>query len=719
MTATRGTSAAEAAVRAAIDTGRVPSSEPTGVGPVDVLVTCADATGIPLTDERIGAAARVRPGSADAAARALGLAVRPVDLAAAGRWWAFGTEPLAAQDPDGSWAALVPTRRGLARVGPDGRTRVVSSADAGRYRPQAWAVIATFADDCEGRELREAGRLARASGSGRDLAVLGAIGLVATLVGTLVPILSGQIVGELVPTGETWRIVAITVILVLAAALSALVLSASSIVAQRVTTRSSLRLTSAAYERIFRLRTAFHRDHQPGELAERGVGIETFRTGVAGAIPPVVAALGTIVASVLVLASVSTSLALGVVALSLLVLGVGAVALPRLLRDARSYTDTSIELSGLTFSMLGAIAKIRTAGAEQRMFDRWMFRFAHQQRAVRQLNIRTMVLGLVAALPASLVPMVLVVGEVSGSAPMSIGAFTTATAAAAQAAGALATVLPVVVGLAALTPLVRALRPVLGAPAEPRGSAANDPGDLRGDIALDHVGFGYDPEVPVLVDVSFRVPAGTMTAIVGPSGSGKSSIVRLLLGLEVPRTGAVLVDGVSLSSLDRGAVLAQMGVVPQEAALVPGSILDNILAAAPDLDEAAAWRAAERAQIADDIRAMPMGMQTVVSDGASTFSGGQRQRLMIARALVRDPRVLVLDEATSALDNPTQERVAASIAEAGATRIVAAHRLSTIRRADQILVLERGRIVERGTYDELVDAGGPFGRLAARQLTAR
>ena len=381
--------------------------------------------------------------------------------------------------------------------------------------------------------------------------------------------------------------------------------------------------------------------------------------------------------------------------------------------------NSSIELSGLTFSMLGGITKIRSAGAEQRMFDRWMFRFAHQQRAVRRLNIRTMVIGFVATVPVSLVPILLVLGEVSGTTSMSLGQFTTATAAAAQAAGALAGLLPLVVSLASLTPLVRALRPILEAPAEPRGSAADDPGPLEGDHALDHVSFGYEPDVPVLVDVSLRVPAGTMTAIVGASGSGKSSIVRMLLGLEAPGEGTVLFDGMALSSLDRNAVLAQMGIVPQDAALVPGSILDNILVAAPDLDEAAAWRAAERAQIADDIRGMPMGMQTVVSDGASTFSGGQRQRLMIARALVREPRILVLDEATSALDNPTQERVAASISDLDETRIVVAHRLTTIRAADQIVVLDDGRIVESGTYDDLVDAGGVFGRMAARQLIAR
>ena len=159
-----------------------------------------------------------------------------------------------------------------------------------------------------------------------------------------------------------------------------------------------------------------------------------------------------------------------------------------------------------------------------------------------------------------------------------------------------------------------------------------------------------------------------------------------------------------------------MGVVPQESALIPGPILDNILASAPGATLEDAWRAAERAGIAEDIRNMPMGMSTVISDGASTFSGGQKQRLMIARALVHEPKILILDEATSALDNATQELVSRSVEALGSTRIVVAHRLSTIRNADQIIVLEKGVVVETGSYDELMELGGAFSRLAARQL---
>jgi ATP-binding cassette subfamily C protein len=304
----------------------------------------------------------------------------------------------------------------------------------------------------------------------------------------------------------------------------------------------------------------------------------------------------------------------------------------------------------------------------------------------------------------------------SSTNPMGIGEFTAATSAAAGAAAAITGLLPLATGLVSAWPNVTAMKPILEAEPEPLGDAGGDPGELTGRVAFDSVSFSYDPESPVLKDVSFQVPAGSMTAIVGASGSGKSTIIRLLLGMEKPDSGTVLYDGNALTSLDRAAVLAQMGIVPQESALIPGPILDNILASAPTATLEDAWRAAERAGIAEDIRNMPMGMSTVISDGASTFSGGQKQRLMIARALVHEPKILILDEATSALDNATQELVSKSIESLGSTRIVVAHRLSTIRNADQIVVLDKGVVVETGSYDELMALGGFFSRLAARQL---
>jgi len=220
----------------------------------------------------------------------------------------------------------------------------------------------------------------------------------------------------------------------------------------------------------------------------------------------------------------------------------------------------------------------------------------------------------------------------------------------------------------------------------------------------------------VLDDVSIRIPAGSSIALVGPSGSGKSTLGRLLLGFEVPEEGGVYLDDQDLAGLDLRAVRRQLGVVLQSVEPLPGSIMSNILGDAVDLTIDDAWRAAEHAGLADDVRAMPMGMHTAITEGGSTLSGGQRQRLLIARALAGDPRVLLFDEATSALDNVTQAVVAESLAELFVTRIVIAHRLSTVRNADRIYYLERGRILESGTFDELMSLGGRFAAQANRQL---
>ena len=244
----------------------------------------------------------------------------------------------------------------------------------------------------------------------------------------------------------------------------------------------------------------------------------------------------------------------------------------------------------------------------------------------------------------------------------------------------------------------------------------SEPGQLSGAVEVSHITFRYTPDGPtVLDDVSFQLDPESFVALVGPSGSGKSSVMRILLGLEVPELGTVRYDGRDLGSLDLAGVRRQVGVATQSVGLLPGDVFTNIVGnRSLTMDDA--WEAAEVAGIADDIRAMPMQMHTFVAEGAATFSGGQRQRLFIARAVAAKPKILFLDEATSALDNRTQAQVAEAVARLRAARLVIAHRLSTVRRADTILVMVAGRIVERGSYDELISASGPFSELAHRQL---
>jgi ABC-type bacteriocin/lantibiotic exporter with double-glycine peptidase domain len=244
-----------------------------------------------------------------------------------------------------------------------------------------------------------------------------------------------------------------------------------------------------------------------------------------------------------------------------------------------------------------------------------------------------------------------------------------------------------------------------------------DPGVLSGEIEARKVLFRYEAGAqPVLHEVTFKAAPGEFVAIVGPSGSGKSTLLRLLLGFETPEAGSVFYDCKDLHSLDARAVRRQIGVVLQSGKLQAADIFTNIVGAAP-LPLEAAWAAARMAGFDQDVKEMPMGMQTVISEDASTISGGQRQRLLIARALVRKPRIIYFDEATSALDNRTQAIVSRSLETLDATRVVIAHRLTTIRNADRIYVMERGRVVQCGSYDELMqETGALFARLAARQI---
>ncbi len=266
----------------------------------------------------------------------------------------------------------------------------------------------------------------------------------------------------------------------------------------------------------------------------------------------------------------------------------------------------------------------------------------------------------------------------------------------------------------AVIPMYERAKPILSHPTESQGTGER--ALLRGGIEVNHVSFRYDPKGPLILDdVSFQIVPDEFVALVGPSGSGKSTLLRLLLGFETCSQGGVFYDGHALSGLDVRAVRKQIGVVMQNSRVMGGDIFTNIVGAT-GLTQEDAWKAARSAALDEDIKAMPMGMHTVIAPGGGTLSGGQKQRLMIARALASDPRVVFFDEATSALDNVTQATVSESLESLRVTRVVIAHRLSTIRHADKIIVLEKGRIVQIGRFDELVQVDGPFRKLATRQM---
>ena len=383
------------------------------------------------------------------------------------------------------------------------------------------------------------------------------------------------------------------------------------------------------------------------------------------------------------------------------------------IRITREKMKQSAKEQGLSYSTLTGMQKIRMAGAENRVFARWASLYAKSAQMEYNpplfLKLNPVITTAI-SLAGTLLLYYLAVK--TGVTPNQYYAF---SAAYGRVSGAFTTLSGIAISMASIRPVLEMAEPILKA--EPEVAAEKLPVDhVTGNIELSHITFRYDENSPyILNDLSLNVKAGEYVAIVGRTGCGKSTLVRLMLGFEKPEKGAVYYDRRNLDSLDPRSLRKHIGVVIQNGQLFQGDIFSNITISAPDLTLDEAWEAAEVAGIAQDIRDMPMGMQTFISEGQGGISGGQKQRLMIARAIAPKPQILIFDEATSALDNKTQKQVSEALDKLKCTRIVIAHRLSTIRNCDRILVMDKGAIIEEGNYNELIQRQGYFAELVARQ----
>ncbi len=537
------------------------------------------------------------------------------------------------------------------------------------------------------------------------------------LVGLLslaIPVAAGTILGNLVPVGQTGPVLGIAfLLLIVVLAITGFMLSRSAALL-RLQGRMLGRMQAGMWDRMLALPAAFFGRYSVASLAMRVNGVETIQDTVSSVASRTLLALVTLVFSMALLFSYDPALALAVLAMTLVVLGVGAAITVAQVRTLRAMYEAKGEASGILLQIVKGIEKIHAAAAEDRALGAWASRFADQSRLLliswQWSAART---ALYAMLPSALT--LLVFGVVVGTpGRLSTAAFLSFIAALGQIAAA-TTQLDLSLGTALnIVPLFRALEPILAEPPEV-GPGAADPGPLEGRIALSAVVFRYPGmDGPTLQDVSLTIEPGEFVALVGTSGSGKSTIVRLLLGFEQPEAGSVTYDGKDLRTLDARAVREQIGVAMQNASLA-GSDIFSVIAGDRPLTEDEAIAAAEKVGLADDIRALPMGLRTSIGDGGETFSGGQRQRMVLAAAIARDPRIVILDEATSALDSVSQAIVATSFGSLQVTRIVVAHRLSTIRQADRIVVLDAGRIVQEGTFEALAEQPGMFRDMVRRQ----
>ena len=534
------------------------------------------------------------------------------------------------------------------------------------------------------------------------------------LVGLSVPLASGVVFGEIIPQADRSRLGWLLAVLIAVASASIPLGLAMTASRARLEAAAAYEVQRSLWGRVLRSPVSIVDRFGPGELLMRLWALEMardpFSQAVLGAAPMLIAGA----AATLLLFRSSARLA-AIVVLAGLVLLAAAVRLGRRAALHQRAVDLAAgEVNNFLLQVLLAIPKLHVAAAESRAFLAWADRFrgAVGRRLIEVTGRLTILNGAIQPLG-----MLALYGGVMLTGPDGIGvgafmAFQTTYGAFLGGIGALSGATATTLQLRPA--LERALE--LTEPGTESNAGRLDPGDLHGAVSLVDVTFRYLPGArPVLDGLSLRIEPGEMVAVVGASGCGKSTLLRLLLGFAQPEAGSVLFDEVDLSSLDVAAVRRQIGVVLQDGQLLPGTIHQN-LAGVASLSTDEIWELAETVALADDLKALPMKLDTPISMAAGSFSGGQRQRLLIARALATRPRILLLDEATSALDNVTQKIVTDNLARLGMTRIVVAHRLSTLVDADRIVVLERGRVAEQGTYDELVASAGAFRALAARQL---
>ena len=546
-----------------------------------------------------------------------------------------------------------------------------------------------------------------------DIIMIAAATLALTLLGLIAPMLNKLLFGRVLQSESIRLLISIAVFSVCVSISTMLVTAVKNTVTMRIETKLNISVEAATIMRVMSLPADFFKEYSSGELANRASQVGT----LCKMLVSTVMSIGlTSLFSLIYISQIFTyAPALVVPALLIIFTTVVFSIITSLVQ--MKYSMQIMELngkkSGMTYSLITGMQKIRLAGAEKRAFARWGNLYAKSASleygppAFIKLNS---VISLAITLIGNIVMYSLAVK--SGVSVADYYAFNTSYG---MVSGAFTALAGIALTVAQIKPVLNMVKPFFDTvPEVSDGKQVLT--RLSGSIELNNVSFGYSENMPLVIDdLSLKIRPGQYVAIVGKTGCGKSTLMRLLLGFEHPKRGAIYYDGKDLEKIELRSLRQRIGVVMQNGKLFQGDIYSNIVISAPWLTRDDAWEAAELAGIADDIRNMPMGMDTMISEGTGGISGGQKQRLMIARAIASKPKILMFDEATSALDNITQKKISESLDSLKCTRIVIAHRLSTIKQCDRIIVLDKGKIVEDGKYDELIEKNGFFAELVARQ----
>ena len=546
-----------------------------------------------------------------------------------------------------------------------------------------------------------------------DIILLILFAALASGVGLLVPYFTRMLTGEVVSSKEMNQFILVSIYVVAAATGLLLVKAIQNFVNSRIMVKIQKSVQEATMMRILSLSPSFFKKHNTGELSVR------FNSVVSLANMIISGVFMTLVTTVMSLAYLFQIIGFAAVLVTpvILILLISSAFSIIMAFIQKKYTEKSLELlskeSGVTYEMINGIQKVRLSGSEKRVFAKW----ANVYSRSAQVRYHPPIILRIAPAITLLITLLgnIAIYYIASKNNIDVGNYMAFVSGYGVLSGAFASLTQMVGVFTTIKPTYNMARPILEAePETKQGKKVLE--SVKGNIKLENISFRYLEDGPLILDnLSVDIKSGEYIAIVGQTGCGKSTLVRILLGFEEPISGRVLVDDNDIKDVDLSSLRRKIGTVLQNGTLFHADIFSNIVISNPSLKEEDAWVAAEIANIADDIRDMPMGMKTVISEGQGGISGGQKQRIMIARAIVHHPKILIFDEATSALDNKTQKSITESINKLNCTRIVIAHRLSTIRNADRIIMLEGGKIIEDGDYQSLIDKKGKFAELVERQ----
>ena len=546
-----------------------------------------------------------------------------------------------------------------------------------------------------------------------DIVLLILFSAISSGVGLLMPYLTKQLTGGVVASGDTQLFILMS-IYVVATATGLLIINAiKGFVNSRVAIKIEKSVQEATMMRVLNLPTSFFKKYNTGELNSRFSSVIALASIIMNGVFMTLVSAVMSFAYLFQLIGFASELIIPVVIILLVTSGFNIL----ISFVTKKFTAKQLQLSskeaGTTYEMINGIQKIRLSGSEKRVFAKWASAYSKAAKVKYNPPLTIRLSAAISLLITLLGNIVLF--TVASKSNIEVSSYMAFVSSYGVLSAAFVSLTQVIGMISTIQPVYEMARPILEAEPEIDQNKINLE-SIKGNIKLDNVSFKYTENGPlVLNELSMDIKEGEYVAIVGQTGCGKSTLVRLLLGFEKPLSGKVYFDDIDIDTVNLTTLRRNIGTVMQNGTLFHADIFSNIIISSPNLKEEDAWKAAEIANIADDIKEMPMGMKTVISEGQGGISGGQKQRIMIARSIVHRPKVLIFDEATSALDNKTQKSISESISKLNCTRIVIAHRLSTIKAADRIIMLEGGKIIEEGNYQQLIDKKGKFAELVERQ----